>query len=64
MENILSSDSENEQQININYKTEEYDWLPICNKEGIICFFNKKNGQTQWTFPKIYNHKTKRYETI
>ena len=39
-------------------------WLPVISKEGIMFFFDKSTGSCQWTYPKEYNSKTKKYENI
>lgn len=51
---------------NESYIEEEdkYDWIPICTKDGFLYFYNKSTGECQWSFPKIYNSITKKYENI
>jgi len=39
-------------------------WLPVISKEGIMFFFDKSTGSCQWTYPKEYDSKTKKYENI
>ena len=37
-------------------------WLPVISKDGIMFFFDKSTGSCQWTYPKEYDSKTKKYE--
>ncbi len=40
------------------------EWLPICNSDGFMYFYNKKSGECQHTFPKYYDPVTKKYNNI
>ena len=51
--------------MNNNEENEEIiTWLPICNSQGFIYFYNKSTGECQWGYPKIYNHQQKKYVNI
>lgn len=42
----------------------ETTWMPICNNQGFVYFYNKKTGECQYSFPKIYNPNKKEYSHI
>ena len=54
----MISDAEEDQ----NNQSE--DWLPICDNKGRMYFYNKNTGETQRTYPKIYNKKQEKYLNI
>lgn len=36
-------------------------WLPIISKQGMIYFYDKSTGNVQYTYPKEYDSKSKKY---
>ena len=36
-------------------------WLPIISKQGMIYFYDKSTGNVQYTYPKEYDTKAKKY---
>lgn len=36
-------------------------WLPIVSKKGMLFFYDKSTGNVQYTYPKEYDNKTRKY---
>ena len=39
-------------------------WLPICNSQGFMYFYNKSTGECQWGYPKVYDSSKQKYVCI